>query len=160
MSLFDVNKAIIVGNITRDPELTYTPKGTALIKFGVATNKSIRNEDGSFQDVPIYHNIVGWSKLAERIAKIATKGKKVYIEGRIENRKYEKDGQTRYTSEIVADNIIVFERATSGMSSGGNTTQPQAAQNQTNAPAETQAAAPSSQPQQEDQSIDPNDIPF
>lgn len=152
MSLFDVNKAIIVGNITRDPELTYTPKGTALLKFGVATNKSNRNEDGSYTDVPIYHNIIGWSKLAERVSKVASKGQKAYIEGRIENRTYEKDGQTKFTSEIVADNIIVFDRK------GGS--QAKSSQ-QSQQPAEpTEPAPASSGKQQYDDPIDPDDIPF
>jgi single-strand DNA-binding protein len=154
MSLFDVNKAIIVGNITRDPELTYTPKGTGLLKFGVATNRSFRNEDGSYKDVPTYHNIVSWSKLAERVSKVAKKGSKVYIEGRIENRSYEKDGQTKFTSEVVADNIIVFERA-ANTGSGASASQSKPAEKSAN-----QEPPASSGKQQYDEPIDPDDIPF
>ncbi|MCX7996695.1 MAG: single-stranded DNA-binding protein [Patescibacteria group bacterium] len=112
MSLFDLNRATLIGNVTKDPQLKYTSKGTAVITFGIATNRSVQNEDGSYKDLPTYHNIVAWSRLAERLGKVVTKGKKVYVEGRIENRNYEKDGQTRYVSEIVADNVIVFDRST------------------------------------------------
>lgn len=157
MSLFDVNKAIVVGNITRDPELSYTPKGTALLKFGVATNRSFRNEDGSYKDVPTYHNIIGWSKLAERVSKVAKKGSKVYIEGRIENRSYEKDGQTKYISEIVADNVIVFERASSV---GSGDTRPANHQKQEPRQEESQNKPAASEKNKYDESIDPDDIPF
>jgi single-strand DNA-binding protein len=156
MSLFDVNKATVVGNLTRDPELTYTPKGTALLKFGVATNRSMKMEDGSYKDLPTYHNIIAWAKLAERISKIAKKGKKAYIEGRIENRSYEKkDGTPGFTSEIVADNIIVFERSVSGSGSGsyssGNDVPP---------PEEPADKKKSEGKDKGDEDINPDDIPF
>lgn len=153
MSLFDVNKAIIVGNITRDPELSYTPKGTALLKFGVATNRSMKNEDGSYKDIPTYHNIIAWSKLAERVSKVAKKGTKVYLEGRIENRSYEKDGQTKYTSEVIADNIIVFDRSSTGVSRSSQSSK-------SSVQPEEVSKESVQNSQQYDAPIDPDDIPF
>lgn len=117
MSLFDLNRATLIGNVTKDPQLTYTPKGTAKITFSIATNRSMQNEDGSYRDMPTFHNIVAWGKLAERMGKVLAKGKKVYVEGRIENRSYEKDGQTHRISEVIADNVIVFDRGARGSGS-------------------------------------------
>lgn len=110
MSLFDLNRATIIGNITKEPQLKYTQNGTAVMQFSVATNRSVQNEDGSYRDIPTFHNIVVWSKVAERLAKFLEKGMKVYIEGRIENRTYEKNGEKKYISEIVASNVINFNK--------------------------------------------------
>ncbi len=156
MSIFDLNRATLIGNVTRDSELKYTGKGTAVLTFSIATNRSMQNEDGSYKDLPTFHNIVCWSKTAERVAKNIAKGKKVYVEGRIENRSYEKDGQTRYVSEVVADNVIIFDR---GGSPGGGANY--------NAPAKK--TPKKSAPAEEDtgvsddslgENVDPNDIPF
>lgn len=149
MSLFDLNRATLVGNITRDPELKYTAKGTALLRLGIATNRSMQKEDGSYQDMPTFHNIIAWGKLAERMAQILSKGQKIYIEGRIENRSFEVDGQKKFTSEVVADNIISFEKGKGG---GGA---------RSSAPAKKQSAEPEpSMSQNEMEEVDPNDIPF
>lgn len=158
MSLFDLNRATLIGNITRDPELTYTAKGTALLKFGIATNRSIKNETGQYQDVPTYHNIVSWAKLAERIAKVAKKGTKVYIEGRIDNRSYEKDGITRYASDVVADNVIVFDRGGNSQysSSSSRSNRQQSNSSMNDIPEEPQSSSSS----KKDEAISPDDIPF
>lgn len=154
MSLFDLNRATLIGNVVRDPDLKYTAKGTAVLKFSMATNRSMQNEDGSYKDMPTFHNVVAWSKVAERLAKILSKGKKVYVEGRIDNRSYEKDGQTRYISEVVADNVIVFDKGGAGgvpsMSEGSSSRKKKAA------PAED--VNDMSEEGLED--VDPNDIPF
>jgi single-strand DNA-binding protein len=112
---FSINIAIITGNVTRDPELKYTPSGSAVCTFGVATNHSIKKGD-QWTDVPCFHNIVVWGKQAEFIASNVKKGTKVSISGRIDNRQYDaKDGTKRYISEIVADTVIPFtERRSSG----------------------------------------------
>lgn len=108
MSLFDVNKSILVGTITKNPELKDTSKSSVL-KLSVVTNRSTKKTSG-YEDQPTFHNISIWGKPAERLAGILQKGEKVYVEGRIDNTKYEKDGVTKYFSEIVADNIISFQR--------------------------------------------------
>lgn len=159
MSLFDLNRATLIGNVTKDPQLRYTGKGTAVISFGMATNRSMQNEDGSYKDLPTFHNVVAWSKLAERLAKILTKGKKVYVEGRIENRSYEKDGQTRYVSEVVADNVIVFDRTAGAGGSGSSA--PKKTTRKKEEPADEEDNDPIGQSDDSlEENVDPNDIPF
>lgn len=105
---FSINVAFITGNITRDPELKYTPSGSAVCSFGVATNHSIKKGD-EWEDIPTFHNIVVWGKQAEFIANSVHKGTKVSITGRIDNRQYDaKDGTKRYISEIIADTVVPF----------------------------------------------------
>lgn len=111
---FSINLAIITGNITRDPELRYTPSGSAVCSFGVATNHSIKKDD-QWTDVPTFHNIVMWGKPAEYIANTIKKGMKVSLTGRIDNRQYDaKDGTKKYISEIVAETVIPFTEPKTG----------------------------------------------
>ncbi len=105
-----VNKVILIGNLTRDPELRYTPEGVAVCTFGVATNRSWLTSDGQKKEEVQYHRIVAWQKLAELCAKILTKGKKVYLEGRITYRTYTgKDNQEKNITEIVLDDFVSFD---------------------------------------------------
>ncbi|MFA7301188.1 MAG: single-stranded DNA-binding protein [Candidatus Shapirobacteria bacterium] len=105
---FSINLAIITGNVTRDPELRYTPSGSAVCTFGVATNHSVKKGD-VWEDKPTFHNIVVWGKIAEYLTNTLKKGMKVSITGRIENRSYDaKDGTKKNISEIVADTVIPF----------------------------------------------------
>ena len=105
---FSINLAIITGNVTRDPELKFTPSGQAVCTFGVATNHSIKKGE-VWEDKPTFHNIVVWGKIAEFLSNTLKKGMKVSITGRIDNRTYDKkDGTKGYTSEIVADTVIPF----------------------------------------------------
>ena len=112
---FSINMAIITGNVTRDPELRFTPSGSAVCSFGVATNHSIKRGD-QWEDIPTFHNIVMWGKPAEYMGGILKKGMKVSLTGRIDNRQYDaKDGTKKYISEIVADTVIPFtEKRTGG----------------------------------------------
>ncbi len=108
---FSINKIYLVGNATGDPELKYTPGGKAVLNFSLATNRSIKGQDGSYKDVPTFHRIVVWEKLAEYLAKSLKKGDPVVVEGRQDNRSYkDKDGNKRYISEVVADSCIPFSR--------------------------------------------------
>ncbi|MBI2464974.1 single-stranded DNA-binding protein [Candidatus Shapirobacteria bacterium] len=103
---FSINLAIITGNLTRDPELRFTPSGQAVCSFGVATNRSIKKGE-QWEDVPTFHNVVQWGKPAEFTANNLKKGMKVTVTGRIDNRSYDaKDGTKKYISEIVADTVI------------------------------------------------------
>jgi len=104
---FSINRVTLVGNVSQDPELTYTPKGTALLKFSLATNHSTRNDDGTWTDVPSFHRIVVWNKLAEFLGNNLNKGDLCFIDGRIQYGSYEaSDGTKRYTVDIVAQNVI------------------------------------------------------
>ncbi len=105
-----VNKVILIGNLTRDPELRYTPEGVAVCTFGLATNRSWLTSDGQKKEEVQYHRIVAWQKLAELCAKLLTKGKKVYLEGRITYRTYTgKDNQEKSITEIVLDDFVSFD---------------------------------------------------
>jgi len=120
-----VNKAILVGNLGKDPELKYTPSGTAVCTFSLATTERYKDKSGQTQDKTEWHNIVVWAGLAEICGKYLTKGKQVYIEGRIQNRSYDdRDGNKRYVSEIVASEMQMLSRAGEqgggGPAAGGN----------------------------------------
>ena len=105
-----LNKAQLIGNLTADPELRYTPQGTPVCNFSVATNRTWKNSSGEVQDEATFHRIIAWSKLAEICAQILSKGRKVYVGGRIANRNWEdKEGQKHYVTEIVADDLIVLD---------------------------------------------------
>ena len=113
-----VNKAILVGNLGKDPELRYTPSGTAVCTFSLATTDRFKNKQGEQQERTEWHNIVVWAGLAEICGKYLTKGKQVYIEGRIQNRSYDdRDGNKRYITEIVASEMQMLGRA--GEQGGG-----------------------------------------
>lgn len=109
MSSRSMNRAILIGNLTRDPELKYTPAGTAVCTFGIATNRSWTTADGQTKEDVQYHRIVAWQKLAELCGKLLTKGRKVYLEGRLTYRSFTgKDGTPRSITEIVLEDFIVF----------------------------------------------------
>lgn len=109
MASRSINRVILLGNLTRDPELKYTPNGTAVCTFGIATNRSWTTADGTTKEEAQYHRIVAWQKLAELCSKLLVKGKKVYLEGRITYRDYTtKEGQKKTVAEIVLDDFIVF----------------------------------------------------
>jgi single-strand DNA-binding protein len=107
--MMDLNRATIMGNMTRDPELRYTPTNRQVISFTVATNRRWNNAEGERQEQAEFHDIVAWGKLAEICNQILYKGRKVYIEGRLQTRNWEgQDGVKRYKTEIIADNVIAL----------------------------------------------------
>lgn len=109
MASRSINRVILLGNLTRDPELKHTPGGTAVCTFGLATNRTWTTADGQTKEEAQYHRIVAWQKLAELCAKLLVKGKKVYLEGRITYRDYTtKEGVKKTVAEIVLDDFIVF----------------------------------------------------
>ena len=106
MASSGVNKVILIGNLGSDPELRYTPSGVPVANFRIATNEVWVNQDGERGERTEWHRIVAWRKLAETCGEYLSKGKQVYIEGKIRTRSWEdRDGNKRYTTEIVADNI-------------------------------------------------------
>lgn len=110
--MLSLNRATIIGNLTRDPELRYTPNGSAVASFGVATNRSyIDQSSGEKKESVEFHDVVTWGKLAEICGQILSKGRKVYIEGRLQTRSWEgQDGVKRQKTEIVAENMLVLDR--------------------------------------------------
>jgi len=115
----NLNKAMIIGNLTRDPELKNTPNGQNVASFSIATNLVWTDQSGQKQEKVEFHNIVAWRKLAEICGQYLRKGSKVYLEGRLQTRDWVgQDGVKRYRTEIVADNMIMLDRA-----GGGNVAQ-------------------------------------
>ena len=109
MASRSLNRIILIGNLTRDPELKYTPTGTAVCTFGIATNRSWTTNDGQVKEDVQYHRVVAWQKLAELCGKLLNKGRKVFVEGRMTYRTFTgKDGIQRTIAEIVLDDFIVF----------------------------------------------------
>jgi len=101
-----LNKVIVVGNLGQDPELRRTQNGTAVCSMSVATTDYKKGQDGQNQEFTEWHRIVAWSKTAENCAKYLAKGRSVMVEGRLQTRSWDdKDGQKRYTTEIVANNV-------------------------------------------------------
>lgn len=112
MASRSINRVILLGNLTRDPELKHTPSGTAVCTFGLATNRTWTTADGHTKEEAQYHRVVAWQKLAELCSKLLIKGKKVYVEGRITYRDYTtKEGQKKTVAEIVLDDFIVFNES-------------------------------------------------
>jgi single-strand DNA-binding protein len=106
----NLNKAMIIGNMTRDPELRNTPSGQPVVVFSVATNLVWTDKNGQQQKKTEFHNVTAWRKLAEICAKYLKKGSKVYIEGRLQTTDWTgQDGVKRYRTEIVAENMIMLD---------------------------------------------------
>lgn len=104
-----VNKVILVGNLGRDPEMRYTRSGTAVATLNLATSSSWTDQNGQRQERTEWHRVVAWSKLAEIAKEYLAKGRQVYIEGRLQTRSWDdKDGNKRYTTEVVADQMVML----------------------------------------------------
>jgi len=142
---------MLIGNLTRDPNLRYTPGGAAVASFGIATNRSWTSSDsGEKQERVDFHNIVAWSKLAEICGQLLHKGDKVYVEGRIQTRDWKtEEGDTRRITEIVIDNMML-------LNSRGGSSRSESEDEDNSAPEEEQTP-PSEADEVEDVS---DDIPF
>jgi len=142
-----LNKALLIGRLTKDPEMRYTPNGTAVTNFSIATNRWSSGPEGERKEFTDYHNIVafpiGKRNLAEIVAQYTRKGSLVFVEGRIQTRSWEgQDGQKRRTTEIIATDVQFMD---SRGSSGGAAPAPQ-----------PDIHAPDDAPRD----VDPDDIPF
>lgn len=127
-----VNKAMILGHLGNDPDVRSTDNGTKVANFSVATNNEWKDKDGNKQSQAEWHRVVAWGKLAEICGEYLKKGKQVYIEGRIQTRKWEKDGKSGYTTEIVASNMQM-------LGSSGNGGPPHPAESGANPPPQAQS---------------------
>ncbi len=146
----NLNRAMIIGNLTRDPEVRTTTTGKNVASFGIATSYSWTDATGQKQEKTEFHNIVAWGKLADICGQYLGKGRKVYVEGRLQTREWEgQDGHKRNRTEIMAESMIMLDRAPGGAPGAGGAMQRAAA------PAvatETKAGA--------DDEIRVEDIPF
>ncbi len=111
-----LNKVMLIGNLGKDPEVRYTAAGTAVASFSLATSDRMKNKSGEWEERTEWHNITLWNRLAEIAGEYLAKGKTVYIEGRLQTRKWQdRDGRDRYTTEIVGEKMVML----SGKGEGG-----------------------------------------
>ena len=114
-----LNKAMIIGNLGRDPEMRYTPNGQAVTQFTVAVNRNYKDQAGEWQEETEWFRVVAWGPLAERTAEYLRKGRKVYVEGRLQTRQWEgQDGQKRYTTELIANTVTPLDPRPRGDDAG------------------------------------------
>lgn len=116
----NVNKVILIGNLTKDPEVRYTPQGSAVANFTIATNRSWSVE-GVQKEAVDFHNVVAWNKLAELCGQLLTKGTMVYVEGRLQTRNWEaNDGDRKYKTEVNIDEMIILKSKKDGDGDDGD----------------------------------------
>ena len=155
-----INKAILYGNLTRDPEIRALPSGIQVSSFGIATNRVFKDKNGAKQEQTDFHNIVVFGRQAETAAQYLKKGQGVFVEGRIQTRSWDdKDGQKKYRTEIVADRVQFGPKAAGGAGSyggGENTGAPKGASTSGKTKDKAEEGA-IEYPQEE---INPDDIPF
>lgn len=108
MASRSLNKVMLIGNLTRDPELKYTPNGAAVCTFGLATNSSWKGQDGNVQEITEFHNIVCWNKLAEICSQLLKVGSKVYLEGELRTRMWEDDKGKHYRTEVKISDMMLL----------------------------------------------------
>ena len=110
MAARSLNKVMLIGNLTRDPEMRYTNSGTPVVTFGMATNKSWKDTNGEVKELAEFHNIVAWNKMAEICQQLLAKGMKIYVEGSLNTRSWEaEDGSTRYKTEVRVEDMILLD---------------------------------------------------
>ncbi|MCF6358519.1 MAG: single-stranded DNA-binding protein [Draconibacterium sp.] len=143
-----VNKVILIGNVGKDPEIRHLDSGVAVANFTLATSESYNAKNGERVTNTEWHNIVMWRGLADVVEKYVKKGSKLYIEGKITSRQYEKDGQTKYFTEIVANNMVMLD-------SKGSQKPPEEA----NKPESTVSEPVVNKPEVEDTAVE-DDLPF
>lgn len=113
-----LNKVLLIATLGKDPEIRYTASGTAVAGFSAATNERFKNKGGEWEDRTEWHNITLWGRLAEIAGEHLSKGKTVYIEGRIQTRKWQdRDGRDRYTTEIVGERLQMLSKKENGRES-------------------------------------------
>jgi single-strand DNA-binding protein len=120
-----VNKVILVGRLGADPEMRYTASGTAVCRLSVATSRTYTDKQGNRQEETAWHRVDTWGKLAEICGQYLSKGRQVYIEGRIKYGSYEKDGVKHYTTDIVAENMQMLGGTGAGQGPGNRTQEPE-----------------------------------
>ncbi len=161
----NVNRAEILGNLTRDPEMRTTPSGQTVTSFSVATNRRWTDPAGERKEAVEYHDIVAWGKLAEIASQILKKGQPAYVTGRLQTRSWEaQDGTRRQKTEIVADDLIALSsRGSASENQGVRNFQTEAirdAGQETDQDQKTETENPSSAGDETEKTIDPDDIPF
>jgi single-strand DNA-binding protein len=117
------NQVILMGNLTRDPELRQTPNGQSVCSFSLALNRSYKGSDGNWTEAPDYIDIVAWGPLGERVAQYLTKGRPALVNGRLQSRNWEQDGNKRSKVEVVAQDVTFLGGAGGGGGNGGGSSE-------------------------------------
>lgn len=154
-----LNRVQLIGNLTRDPELRYTPQGTAVCSFGLATNRGWTTDSGEKKEEAEFHKIVAWNKLGELCSQLLTKGRKVYVEGRLSTKSWTgQDGAQRTTTEVVIDDMIILDSKRESETPAEESTfeEPQEA----TSPEPKEKKAKQETVKNEDEEVNPDDIPF
>lgn len=160
-----LNRVELIGNLTRDPELRYTPQGTAVCTFGLATNRTWVIESGEKKEDVEFHRIVAWNKLAELCSQLLAKGRKIYVEGRISTRSWTgQDGAQRTTTEIVINDMIILDSRKDGGSEDVTSDyspndEEEGTREEEEAPKKSGKKAKKTE-QENTEEVNPDDIPF
>lgn len=166
MASRSLNKVQLIGNLTRDPELRYTPTGAAVCTLGLATNRTWTTESGEKKEETEFHRVVAWNKLAELCSQLLAKGRKIYVEGRLRTNAWQaQDGTQRSTTEVVIEDMIILDSrkpvTAEGTGDDAGTSAPVPSQQQA-----TQATHKKSGDEKEahevtgSEDVNPDDIPF
>lgn len=116
-----VNQVILMGNLTRDPELRQTPSGQSVCSFSLALNRAYKGQNGEWQEATDYIDCVAWGPLAERVSQYLSKGRRALVQGRLQSRSWEQDGQKRSKVEVLANDVTFVDgRGEGGGNGGGN----------------------------------------
>lgn len=153
---------MLIGNLTRDPEMRYTPQGAAVCTFGVATNRQWTTESGEKKEDAEFHNIVAWNKLAEICAQLLKKGRKVFVEGRLSTRSWQgQDGTQKQRTEVVITDMVILDKKTDEPSSDIDIPEPTVESQDPVAPEET-VEKPTSKKKasKKEEEVSEEDIPF
>jgi single-strand DNA-binding protein len=148
-----LNKVLLYGNLTRDPELRALPSGMNVVNFSIATNRTFKDRDGKKQEQTDFHNVVVFGRQADTVSQYMKKGSSVFIEGRLQTRSWEKEGQKMYRTEVVADRVQFGPRAGGGGGGGGGNASGTADDSQDPGPSGAGIDYPKDD-------INPDDIPF
>lgn len=152
-----LNKAYIIGNLTRDPELRALPSGLKVCSFGVATSRVYKDKEGVKKDMVEFHNVSAFGKLGELSGQYLKKGQQVLVEGRIQTRSWESNGEKKYRTEIIADNIQFGVKSTGAGASKTGTGESAKGEEASVSLGSEASADKIDYPQDE---INPDDIPF
>ena len=150
-----LNKALLYGNLTRDPELRALPSGMNVVNFSIATNRTFKDRDGKKQEQTDFHNIVVFGRQADTVNQYLKKGSSVFVEGRMQTRSWGKDGEKKYRTEVVADRVQFGPQA-----SGGGARSASSSQGDDQTPPEDMASGGGSGIEYPKDDINPDDIPF
>lgn len=164
-----LNQVTLMGNLTRDPELRQTPTGQNVTSFSLALNRSYKDASGEWKEVTDYIDIVCWGPLAERVAQYMSKGRRCLVQGRLQSRSWEQEGQKRSKVEVLANDVTFLDSRGGGDSEGAATPAASGSdQPASDAPASTDKPKPSKKPKKDDvviedigdEPINLDDIPF